>query len=450
MSGTLDGGPGLGGQCAKLAGHAHAEERDVTDSELTRRQFLQCAGPAALTFAGLPGVAPGGPVDRPDALPPVRPITRGPKFHWFGYYDKLEFDPSCRYVLGMEVDFEHRSPEPDDVIKVGMVDLEDGDRWIELGESRAWCWQQGCMLQWLPGSNTEILWNDREGDRFVCHILDVLTRGKRTLPNPIYTVSSNGRTAVAPDLRRVNHMRPGYGYTGLPDPHEDVSAPDDTGIFRVDLETGEQELIVSIADVAKIPNPHEDLSDAKHYFNHLLFNTEGSRFIFLHRWRSSARRSFGTRMFTAAPDGNDLHVVDDFGGMSHFIWRDAEHILAWAKRPSHGSAFYLFKDRTPEVEIVGDGIMTKNGHCSYLPGNEWILNDTYPDGERNQHPYLYHVVTGRRVPLGHFYLPPEYKGEWRCDTHPRSSPDGRSVVIDSPHGGNGRQLHLIDITEIAR
>ena len=103
--------------------------------------------PAAL--AGCGGAPSGG-------LPPVRTITKGPKFHWFGYYDKLQFDPTCRYVLGMEVDFEHRAPRPDDAIKIGMVDLEENDRWIELGESRAWCWQQGCMLQWLPGSKTRL------------------------------------------------------------------------------------------------------------------------------------------------------------------------------------------------------------------------------------------------------------------------------------------------------
>ena len=94
--------------------------------------------------------------------------------------------------------------------------------------------------------------------------------------------------------------------------------------------------------------------------------------------------------------------------------------------------------------------MTGNGHCSYLPGNRWILNDTYPDKQRNQNVYLYEVATGKRAPLGHFHSPPEYTGEWRCDTHPRLSPDGRKVVIDSPHSGNGRQMYLIDISEIAR
>ena len=387
-------------------------------------------------------------MSKPNDLPPVRPITTGPKFHWFAYYDKLQFDPSMRYVLGMEVDFEHRSPEPDDVIRVGMIDLEDGDRWTELGTSRAWCWQQGCMLQWRPGSKTEVLWNDREGDRFVCHVLDIETMAKRTLPHPVYTLSPDGRTAVAPDLRRVNHMRPGYGYTGLPDPNRDVLAPQDSGIFGLDLDTGEHKLLISVADVAKIPFPHADLSTAKHYFNHLLFNTDGTRFEFLHRWRMEGLKSFGTRMLTAAPDGSDLHVVDDYGHTSHFIWRDPRHILAWAYHPSHENAFYLYEDGTGNVEVVGQGVMTLNGHCTYLPGNEWILNDAYPDRERRQELYLYHVPTGEKVSLGRFQSPPEYIGEWRCDLHPRSSPDGRSVTIDSPHGGEGRQLYLVDVSGV--
>jgi len=49
--------------------------------------------------------------------------------------------------------------------------------------------------------------------------------------------------------------------------------------------------------------------------------------------------------------------------------------------------------------------------------------------------------------LVHFLSPPEYTGEWRCDTHPRSSRNGRMVCIDSPHNG-GRQLYLIDISGI--
>ena len=91
------------------------------------------------------------------------------------------------------------------------------------------------------------------------------------------------------------------------------------------------------------------------------------------------------------------------------------------------------------------------GHLSYLPGNDWILCDTYPKGQaRLQTPHLYHVPTDRRVDLGNFHLPKIYKGEWRVDTHPRSSPDGCVVCIDAPYQDQGRQLHLINIKGIVR
>ena len=68
--------------------------------------------------------------------------------------------------------------------------------------------------------------------------------------------------------------------------------------------------------------------------------------------------------------------------------------------------------------------------------------------ERIQTPHLYHVATGKRIDLGHFPSPALYTGEWRVDTHPRFSPDGGFVCIDSPDGEAGRQLHLIDIRGI--
>ncbi|MEM7035225.1 MAG: hypothetical protein AAF629_37140 [Chloroflexota bacterium] len=381
----------------------------------------------------------------------IRPITTGPKYHWFGYYDKRQFDPDGRYVLGMEVDFEHRSPTADDVITVGMVDLEDRDRWVELGESRAWCWQQGCMLQWIPGSADEVIWNDRKDGQFVSHILNVHTRVKRTLDYSIYTLSPDGLTGIGTDFRRINHMRPGYGYAGIPDPNHDVLAPADSGIYSVDLQSGQVKQLITIEDVVAIPYPRGDIRQAKHYFNHLLINTDGSRFIFLHRWRVGDQ-GFDTRMMTAAMDGSDIQVVDDYGKMSHFIWRDPKVILAWSWQPSDGEAFYLYQDGPipNNAKVIGKGVMTLNGHCTYLPNNEWILNDCYAGQtkDRLQELYLYNVGQGQRIELGAYHSPEIYEGEWRCDLHPRFSPDGTKIVIDSPHGGDGRQMYLVDVSGI--
>ena len=153
-------------------------------------------------------------------------------------------------------------------------------------------------------------------------------------------------------------------------------------------------------------------------------------------------------MFTANPDGTSLYVLDPYGLPSHYIWRDPQHILCFAPHPSFGRRFYLYKDQTDQTEVVGVKEMTQDGHCTYLPGNRWILNDTYPDQQRLQHPYLYRVATRERFPLGHFLSPAKYTGPLRCDTHPRFSPDGRKVIIDSTHGGDGRQMYLIDISAI--
>ena len=425
----------------------------MTD-KITRRHWLGSTAAAALGIAAAPRMSLA---DESQAqYPPQRTITGGPKHHWFAYYDKLQFDPTGRYCLGMQVDFEHRSPQPDDVIKIGMVDLEDQDRWIELDESRAWGWQQGCMLQWVPGSDREILWNDRQDDRFVCHILDVTTRQRRTIPHAIYCLSPDGRTAFSADFRRINDTRPGYGYAGLPDPHADQIAPNGSGITRIDLQTGESELIVSLAEAAEFPLPEkdpyfppEDMPKAKHWFNHLLANPDGTRLEFLHRWRPEGARRWFTRMFTCAPDGSELRCIINTGMASHFIWRDPSHILVWARHASHGDRFYLVEDReNGSFEVVAPDVMTRDGHCTYLPDRDWIVNDTYPDANREQTVYLYHVPTGRRIDVGRYYLPPEYRGEWRVDTHPRHSPDGRSIVIDTAHTGEGRQMHLIDISGI--
>jgi len=390
---------------------------------------------------------------------PTYALTEGPYHHWFGYYDKWQFDPSGRFVLSNSVNFENRSPQPEDTILVGMIDLQKENEWIELGKSCAWNWQQGCMLQFIPGSDSLVIWNDRLGDQYVSHIVNIFTRQQRTLPFPIYTLNPNGKTALSLDFSRLNDTRPGYGYAGPSDQYSDVNAPDKSGIFVCDLQTGEKKLIVSLADIVKRGAPESqdksltyDFYNYKSWFNHLLCNTDGSRFIFLHRWKSPSKGAvgrFGTLMYTANMDGSDVRLIDPSGFTSHFIWRDPHHILAWTQDESHGPAFYLFEDKEGKSpDIIGQDVMKHNGHCTYLPGNEWILNDTYPDGKRQQHVYLYHIASQKRFPLGDFYLDPTYKGEWRVDTHPRFNHQGTQVVIDCPVNDQGRQLLLLDIADI--
>lgn len=403
--------------------------------------LLGAAYPAASAEAPLPD-----PGERLHCTVPIRTITQG-KAHWFGYYDKENFDPTDRYALAMEVDFEERSPTAEDRIVLGMVDTAEGDRWIPLGESNAWGWQQGCMLQWVPGTESTILYNTREGDQHIAVLKDVFSGEERKLPRAIYTLSPDGKTGLNINFARLQDCRPGYGYRGGVDPGADQIAPEGDGIWRVDLATGESTLLFSYAQIAAIPQAAQP--KGKHWFNHLLYNTDGSRFIFLHRAHvepGSVERRY-TRMFTAGAAGGDLHVVADHEMVSHFIWRDPAHILAWSREPETGDRYHLYRDKSDEVTVVGADQFTRDGHCTYSPDRKWILTDTYPDKNNMHQLLLYNVEKKELIELARIYRPKPSDNEWRCDLHPRWSRDGNKITIDAMFRDGKRQVHLLDLSQ---
>lgn len=423
---------------------------------MDRRAFVQKTSLAGLHFS-VPFFHIG---KGKSAASEVTPITRGDRQHWFGYYDKWQIDPTGRYALGMQVDLLFRSPEPADKVDIGIIDLENNFTWKKIGESTAWGWQQGCMLQWVPGSSEEVIWNDRLGDRFVSRFYNIRTKVEKIFPMAIYTLSPDGAFALSADFNRIQDLRPGYGYAGIPDPFANTQAPAEVGIYKLDLKTMQHELIISLAEMAMIPHLGASIADNWHYFNHLLVSPDSGRFIFLHRWRAARLDpvtkkgpGFVTRLFTANKNGKDLYMLDPSGYTSHFIWRDPQHICAWTKPEGKKEAFYLFKDKTEEIEIVGENDMPVNGHNTYVPNTnqEWILNDTYPSkNERLQTLYLYHVPSKRKVILGQFFEPEKFSGEWRCDLHPRCDQQGKRVFFDSTHEGGKRQMYMIDIDHLVR
>lgn len=372
-------------------------------------------------------------------LPKAVVLTDGPTPHWFSYYDVYQSDPTDRYLLGMEVDFEHRPPNPDDVIRIGVIDTRDGNRWSQIGTSRAWNWQAGCRLQWRPGSGHEILWNDRDGDHYVTRIHDTKTESTRTLPYPTFHVHPKGEVALTFDFSRMASCRGGYGYHGAPEENAEENIPANIGVHKLDLTTGRRTLLFSYKDVA---SRYPDRYSPKHkcYFNCASWNPSGTRFLIFLRHGGPGGVGVGTTVVTADADGDDIRFLND--GSSHFCWKNDSQVLIWTR-----GKYRLFND---------DGLgkdeplwTAPNGHQTYLPGGDWLITDTYPVGkERIQHLYLYHVPTGSFVPLARFHSPPEYRGHWRCDLHPRMSRDGKKIIVDSPHGGAGRQLYQIDIGRI--
>ena len=379
----------------------------------------------------------------------ARAITRG-KHHFFGYYDKHAWDATQRYHAALEVDFADRSPEPDDAVTVGVSDLEDGGRFIPIDTTTAWCWQQACMFQWLGSApDREVVYNIRVGDAYRSRVCDVHSRAVRDLPRPVYCLTPDGSLAGTLNFSRVHWCRPGYGYNGVPDPNRENPRPDNDGVWVMDMATGDARLLVSIADLAA-RNPDPSAEGADHYVNHLLWNRDGSRLEFLHRWIDREQRRH-TRMYTIGPDGSGLHLMPGQDMVSHFDWLGTDRVLAWGRREQEGDHFYLYHDQSDQYEIIAPDVMTRDGHCSFGPDRRFVLNDTYPDRDvvpMRRGLYLYRREDNLRINLGTFLIDQRYpSGELRCDLHPRWSRDGRYASFDSTHEGT-RQVYVVDLQDV--
>ncbi|PHN02822.1 hypothetical protein [Flavilitoribacter nigricans] len=441
---------------------------------MKRRTFLKNTSLAAgMLTAGIPysckDAKAGASTDTAELQ--IQPITTGPQQHWFGYYDKQQIDTSGRYALGAEVEKFFRSPTQQDVLRVGLIDLEQGNTWREIGTSHSWGWQQGCMLQWIPGSDREVIWNDYGTDGFISKVYDIKTGETRTLPRAVYTLSPDGKFALSLDFDRLQFFRPGYGYPTKTPVTNWEKAPDQAGIYKMDLQSGASELILTYAQLAGLDREAGSVADYYHWFNHILVNPSGTRFIFLNRsrpvpsssdmsayrkenpeWNQSGKGHWLTRAITANTDGSDLYALNDSGVFSHFIWKGDDTICAWAMPDGGGDAgFYEFPDKTKNARQVGKGIMTVDGHNTYVPNTnyKWMLNDCYPQGEeRLQELYLFHVPTEKKISIGKFHEPKHFTGEWRCDLHPRCDQQGKRVFFDSTHKGDQRQIYAVDISGI--
>ena len=378
-----------------------------------------------------------------ELYPRARAVTKGPYHHWFGYYDMPCWDQSGRYLLSLGVPFEDRPPTGSDVAVIGMTDLSTNE-YIQLTETRAFNWQQGAMMHWLPGvPGRKIIFNDRIESRFVSVVMDVLTGERRMLGRATSDVGLGGKLALGLNFARIASTRPGYGYAGLPDPYADEPCPAQDGVHVIDMTTGKDWLAVSMEDIYDYLGHPSDMTSAKMWFNHTLLNPSETRLVFLVRWRPAGGSKWKTLMFAASPDGSDLKLVLGDGMVSHFDWRNDEEILAWTRIGDGGNHFYLVNERTGEYQIIGADLLTQDGHCSYSHNGKWILTDTYPDPETHERALIVYIPKeNREVIVSKYLSPPPFVGEIRCDLHPRWSRDDRQICFDSVHEGH-RQVYIV-------
>jgi hypothetical protein len=388
--------------------------------------------PPYTTYRSIADLMVGNDAQSPRLVRISEPGTReSPNYTGFFFYQCLQFDSTDRYVLGMRVHCQNRDVQPTDRAEIGVIDLRNGCKWTQIGETTAWNWQQGARLQWRPGSD-EILWNDRsdDGSHYVCRVYDFKTGARRTLPRLVYAPSPDGAVALTHDFERMKHG--GTPYVGIKDKYADQYAPKETGIWRMDLSTGEAALIMSLDQMARIAYPDGAPSSGCLYFFREGWNPSGSRFIAFVKDPDNGL----DKAFSMTGTGRDVRYF--YNRPSHHEWQDDNHIV-------DGRGYYLYPDDGTGTATNRLFESTCNGHVSYIPrpGGDWIISDTYAiDGY--QYLFLYHIPTKQFVPLAKLKsTAPD--NIYRVDLHPRLSRSGRIVSIDATHEGLGRQMYMMDI-----
>lgn len=408
--------------------------------------------------------------------------------YFFGYYNLCPWSEDGNKILAHRATFADRFPQGTEPVQLGFLDA-NGSSFKAFGESFAWNFQQGSKLQWVSLSHADdrIMHNDYRDGQLCSVMRDSDGVEISSFERPFYAISPLGTEAVGFTVARINSCRPEYGYPALPI-GQDYPSDSEDGIWKLDLDTGNSELLMSI-DQVKSVKPSLLGEHAKHYLIHAVYNKSGNRLLFLHRFE----REDGitqTRLFTVGSDGRDLRLLMD-GMVSHFDWYDDDTIFAWAGKRSMLSDggsdglkvrlkrsvmkclkpiyYAMGKPRFLMVKLVGDsyhfipdvedseirpfmkGVFLTDGHCTFdapvIQDSRWLLTDGYPNRKGQLPLYLCHLGDEQAYEVGLFDCPSIYDGEIRVDLHPRFSRDFSQVCADVVMNGH-RSIITMDVSSL--
>lgn len=377
-------------------------------------------------------------------------ITFGPKNHLFGYIGHvgtIPWNASGRYIVALRTDFVDRMPGPDDVAEVVLLDSENGYEVRPVDTTRGWNVQQGTMFYWNPlDPESQFFFNDRDPDtgKVFCVLYDISqsrrVREYRFEDTPVGNggVSFDGRHFAGINYARMARLRLVTGYPGAWDWTEGDAAPDNDGVFRVDVESGEKELLVSFRELAEaVRRARPEIDSMPLFINHTLWSRTGEQLFFF------ARANFGrpgrlNASFTIAPDGTDLRQQETHIG-GHPEWGAGSHMIgSIAKR----QAVYDV-DSQKLVDLIGDPGLFEDpeGDIALSPDLQWLANGFKRDGK--VHYVIHNRRSGATYRAGGFDLFGRVSGNLRCDPAPRWNRTGDTLLIPGMMADGTRQMFLL-------
>src|SRR5439155_3783216 len=192
----------------------------------------------------------------------ITQLTHGPKHHYFGYIGHVQNTPwngNDRYIALLRMGFQDHMPAPAEAADVVLIDTKNKNEIEPVDQSRAWNPQQGTMFYWNPkAQDTQLIFNDRDlkTNRVFAVLYDVAK--KKRIKEYRYDDTPFGNSGVAQkggyflglNYGRMARLRPVTGYPGAYDWNPQTAAPDNDGIFIVEIESGKKRLLVSFRQLA--------------------------------------------------------------------------------------------------------------------------------------------------------------------------------------------------------
>lgn len=375
-------------------------------------------------------------------------LSDGDNATYFGYHDKTPFSLDGNKILAMSLEVSDSVPENEgSIMKLGYFQKRSkgdfGNEFISFAITTTWCYQQGCMLQWLPQyPNRKVIYNTLLEGSYGSVIFNLVTGEKeKEYYFPIYSLAKNGQLAVSLNFSRLGRLRPGYGYNNLPDYTINDNAPKDDGLFLCDFLSSNRELIVSLYELAK----EVDDLESQHYINHATFSPDNNSIIFFHLWLTKEGRRMN-RLLLYRLQTKNIEVIEDERSVSHYCWINDNDLLVTTKSPQKRQL------TTYSVISVGNKIdifrlRESDTHPMMAPNSfEDFVMDSYPDNLREQHLYLANIKQLEPLRIASLYSPFRYSGMVRCDLHPRWDMRGNYIAVDSACLGK-RKLLVFEVSK---
>ncbi len=408
-----------------------------------------------LFLATLAGAAPVPAARAPDPGVTVTQITRGPTNHFFGYIGQcrtIPWNASGRYMLALETTFQDRLPGTGDNAGICLIDARDGFKVRVVDRTLGWNPQQGTMFYWNPEHpETQFFFNDRDpktGKVFT--VLYDISRGMngerireyRYADTPVGNggVAQNGGYFMAINYARMARLRPVTGYKDAWDWTQEVAAPNDDGIFRVDVQTGAKTLIVSFAQLRdRLRDLHPKIESQHLFINHTLNNRNNDLIYFYCRADfEGARESRVNVPFTVRPDGTGLTRHDIFIG-GHPDWEWGSRIIG--SLDDKQVVYDTAERKIAEVIGGADVFPNPGGDIALGPDGRWFVN-SHKEGDYNHYTFL-ERATGRTLRSPPVLLGPWKSGDLRLDPAPCWNRSGDAVVVPGIAPDGTRQMFII-------